>query len=387
MPCSLPPLRLLLLSTPVGPLGSGLGGGVELTLKNMAGVLQKRGHSVCVVAPEGSVLPGIVLEPIAGQLQETAQTQSRDTPITMQPNSVLAEMWDYARRVENSYDLIVNFGYDWLPFYLTPFFSRPIAHLVSMGSLSTAMDQAIERVVLAFPGTIGVHSRTQAATFGFAHYCRPLGNGLDLSLYQFQEKPDKALAWVGRISPEKALEDGVAAAQKTGLPLKILGKIQDQRYWQWVQQTYPQAPISYMGFRSTTELQEILRSCRALLMTPRWVEAFGNVAIEALACGVPVIAYDRGGPAEIIRDGITGWLVEPDSVVGLVAAIARIDEIDRRACRLSAEKAYSLEAWGDRLEAWFEDILNRWRSRRARLQSMKSLSTKSQNLNPPGQRP
>jgi len=49
-------------------------------------------------------------------------------------------------------------------------------------------------------------------------------------------------------------------------------------------------------------------------MTPRWMEAFGNVAIEALACGVPVIAYRRGGPAEIVQDGQTGFLVEPDSV-------------------------------------------------------------------------
>jgi UDP-glucose:tetrahydrobiopterin glucosyltransferase len=62
-------------------------------------------------------------------------------------------------------------------------------------------------------------------------------------------------------------------------------------------------------------------------MTPRWVEAFGNVAIEALACGVPVIAYRRGGAAEIITDGKTGFLVEPDSIEGLVAAIDRLDEI------------------------------------------------------------
>ena len=68
---------------------------------------------------------------------------------------------------------------------------------------------------------------------------------------------------------------------------------------------------------------------RPLLMTPKWVEAFGNVAIEAMACGVPVIAYRRGGPAEIVVDGETGFLVEPDDVDGMVAAVGRIDEIDR----------------------------------------------------------
>jgi UDP-glucose:tetrahydrobiopterin glucosyltransferase len=92
-------------------------------------------------------------------------------------------------------------------------------------------------------------------------------------------------------------------------------------------------------------------------MTPKWVEAFGNVAIEALACGVPVIAYRRGGPAEIIEHGKSGWLVEPDSIAGLVEAIAHLDQIDRCACRQRAEANYSMTAMGDRIEGWFRDIL------------------------------
>lgn len=92
-------------------------------------------------------------------------------------------------------------------------------------------------------------------------------------------------------------------------------------------------------------------------MTPRWVEAFGNVAIEALACGVPVIAYRRGGPAEMIQHGKTGWLVEPDSIVALSEAIARIDQIDRHTCRQQADAEYSLAAMGDRLEQWFATML------------------------------
>jgi UDP-glucose:tetrahydrobiopterin glucosyltransferase len=351
-----PPLKLLLLSTSVGALGSGLGGGVELTLRNIAQALMQRGHGVQVVAPTDSVLESIPLVLIPGELQVTAQTQERDAPIALPDNSVLANMWDFARRVQREYDLLLNFAYDWLPFYLTPFFDRPIAHLVSMGSLSAAMDRIIERVAIDFPGTIGVHSRAQAATFVFADRCRVLGNGLDLSLYQFRETPDQALAWVGRIAPEKGLEDAIAAAQRTGMPLKIFGVMQDEAYWQQLLQTYADAPIAYSGFLPTAQLQQALGRCQGLLMTPRWVEAFGNVAIEALACGVPVIAYQRGGPAEIVQHGQTGWLVEPDSVAGLVAAIARLSEIDRRACRQQAEASYSLAAMGDRIEQWFRDI-------------------------------
>lgn len=346
-------LKLLLLSTSVGALGSGLGGGVELTLQNIAQALIQQGHQIFVVAPIGSVLKDIPLVQTPGDLQVTAQTQGRNEPIAMPENSVLANMWSYARRVQGDYDLLLNFAYDWLPFYLTPFFSRPIAHLVSMGSLNRVMDQIIDQVAIEFPGSIGVHSHAQAATFAFANQCRVLHNGLDLSLYQFCGEPEQTLAWVGRIAPEKGVEDAIAAAQSAGLPLKIWGTIQDAAYWEKLRS----ANVQYCGFLPTQQLQQELGRCLGLLVTPRWVEAFGNVAIEALACGVPVVAYRRGGPAEIVRDGKTGWLVEPDSIKGLVTAIARLGEIDRLACRQQAEAEYSLAAMGDRVEQWFWEVL------------------------------
>ena len=350
-------LNLLFVSTSVGPLGSGLGGGVELTLNNLAQALVQAGHRVQIVAPLGSQLPGFDLVEIAGDGQPTAQTAGRDAAVVLPANSVLANMWDYARRVQGQYDLILNFAYDWLPLYLTAFFQIPIAHLISMGSLTDAMDRVIEQVAQQFPGTIAVHSQAQAETFPCADRCRPIGNGFDLSLYQFQPQPDPVLGWVGRIAPEKALEDALAAAQQTRLPLKIWGVIQDAEYWQQLCQAYPAATTQYAGFLPTAELQQAIGRCQALLMTPRWIEAFGNVAIEALACGVPVIAYRRGGPAEIVQHGETGWLVEPDSIAGLVQAIQQIDQIDRRACRQYAEQEYSLVAMGERVEAWFADML------------------------------
>lgn len=351
-------LKLLLISTPVGPLGSGIGGGVELTLLNLAKILQQRGHQVTVVAPESSILESINLVEISGNLQIMAQSQDRETPIILPPDSVLERMWDYARQVQNNYDLIVNFSYDWLPLYLTPFFEIKILHWISMGSLTTAMDNIIKTTIEQFPKAVCFHTKTQAETFNFSQKnCIFLQSGINLEQYQFCAKPKNQLAWLGRIAPEKALEDAVLAAKITGIPLKIMGKIQDESYWQKINQDYPDAPIEYLGFLSTNELQKHLRECQALLMTPRWVEAFGNVAIEALACGVPVIAYRRGGPTEIVREGETGWLVEPDSVEGLVEAIQKLDKIDRLCCRKQAETEYSLEVWGDRVEKWLFEVI------------------------------
>ncbi|MEG5001350.1 glycosyltransferase family 4 protein [Microcoleus sp. B4-D4] len=349
-------LKLLFLSTSVGQLGSGLGGGVELTVLNIAKELHRRGHKIIVVAPVGSVLESIPVIEIAGDLQGTAQTQDYNDSIVMPADAVLANMWEYARQVQDEWDVIVNFAYDWLPFYLTPFFRTPIAHFISMGSLVRSLDRIAEQTAAQFPGTIGVYTASQAETFAFAAECQLLGSGIDLSLYEFCSQPESKLAWLGRIAPEKGLEDAVAAAKITGIPLKIMGKMQDEDYWQKICADYPDAPVEYLGFLTTIQMQEQVRQCRALLMTPRWVEAFGNVAIEALACGVPVIAYERGGPAEIVRDGHTGFLVEPDSVNGLVGAIARLDQIDRSACRRQAEVEYSLEALGDRFQHWFNSI-------------------------------
>jgi UDP-glucose:tetrahydrobiopterin glucosyltransferase len=350
-------LNLLFVSTPVGPIGSGLGGGVELTLRNIAQAMQQRGHRVEVLAPVGSVLAETTGIAVSGALQPTAQTQGRQSAISFPGDSVLANLWDQARQIQHQYDGLLNFAYDWLPFYLTPFFDRPIAHLVSMGSLTEAMDQIIGQTLDRFPGTIGVHSRAQAATFPFGERCRCLENGLDLSLYQFRSKSENYLAWVGRIAPEKGIEDAIAAAQEAGISLKIWGAMTDQAYWQTVCQRYPNGNFSYEGFCATDELQEGLGHCRGLLMTPKWIEAFGNVAIEALACGVPVIAYRRGGPAEIVQHGKTGWLVEPDSISGLAEAIAQLDQIDRLVCRQQAEARFSMQAMGERVETWLTEIL------------------------------
>ncbi|WP_338430821.1 glycosyltransferase family 4 protein [Synechococcus elongatus] len=344
--------RFLFVSTPVGPLGSGRGGGVELTLPNLAKALIQQGHQVTVLAPAGSVLPDLPLETVPGTWQSTAQSHGRATPAEIPAESVLAQMWEWVRQQQAQFDLILNFAYDWLPFYLTPFLTTPVAHLVSMGSLSEVMDQAIATTLDRVPGSIAVHSQAQAATFPFGDRCLCIGNALDLSTYNFNPEPEPVLGWVGRLAPEKGLEDAIQAAQQAGLPLRVWGALTEPDYWQTLQQRFGDRAVSYQGFVSTAELQQGLGRCQGLLMTPKWVEAFGNVAIEALACGVPVIAYARGGPLEIIEQGKSGWLVEPDRIEALVDAIGQLSAIDRQRCRERAEAEFSLVAMGRRLEAW-----------------------------------
>ncbi len=351
--------RILFLSTPVGALGSGVGGGVELTLQNAAKALIARGHQVEIVAPKGSATKVAKLTQIAGRSQASAQMQAGDDPPPVFPlDSVLVNMWRYAGASQQAFDLIFNFAYDWLPLYLTSFFHCPVVHWVSMAALSDEMDRMVSQTVDLNPYAVAVNTRACADTFSAGNRLLVMGKGIDVAQYQFVAQPAKpSLAWVGRVSPEKGLEDAAEVAQRTGLPLHIFGLIQDEDYWEAIQASFPAAQLRYEGFLPTEQLQEKLGRCSALLMTPRWVEAFGNAAIEAFACGVPVISYRSGGLTEIVREGKTGFLVDMGDVKGLVAAVAKIGEISRYACRRQLEEEYSLEVWGARLETWFEQAL------------------------------
>jgi UDP-glucose:tetrahydrobiopterin glucosyltransferase len=358
--------RILIISTPVGPLGSGVGGGVELTLHSLVLGLTGRGHAVQVLAPEHSLQVGTVVHQMPGALQESAHTAGRDTPVVISAHGVLPAMCEWARRHQDDFDVILNLAYDWLPYYLTPFFATtPLAHLVSMATLSDVMDDVIERAAALRPSNVAMHSHAQADTFPTLAGVVPIvGSGVTVERYDMHISADEPrhLGFIGRISPEKGLIDVVAVAEASGLPLKVWGLMQDRSVWEEAIAAHPTAQVSYEGFLPTDDLQAAIGGCAAIVMAPKWVEAFGNVAIEAMATGVPVISYRRGGPAEIIVDGETGFLVEPDDIDGLIAAVGRIDELDRVECRQRVEEEYSIEAYAARIEKWLDAVIECHRS-------------------------
>lgn len=351
-------LTILVVSTPVGSIGSGKAGGVELTIKNIVSNLSARGHIIDVVAPLGSELVCRNLHLVAGNFSELAQNCPNQDTVVIPDNSILEKMWEYARQVQHNYDLVINFAYDWLPLYLTPFFERPVAHWISMSCISSVMDHMVTKTVQMFPKTLAVNTLSSASTFQAKEQLLIMGKGIDLQKYSFVEEPKtKNLAWAGRISPEKGLGDAIEAAILFGRKIDIFGVIQDHDYWQSIQNKYPTSVYNYHGFLPTSDFQSKLGNCTCLLMTSHWIEAFGNVVIEALACGVPVITYNQGGPAEIIEHGVTGWLVEPKSITALAEHLPKIKQINRHNCRLSVENKFSLNAFTDRIEFWFKDIL------------------------------
>jgi len=354
-------MRIIFLSTSVGPLGSGIGGGVELTLRTLALGLADRGHEVTVVAPRGSVLAlpsteRVRLVEVDGVLHVPSQTLDRSSALVVPENSVLVNMWKTVTQLAagESHDVVLNFAYDTHPFLHASECTVPTAHLVSMGSLSDEMDHAVTTAVRAIPQSVAMHSRAQADSFGaeISSATTIVASGVNLDAYNFVANPTSDLALVARISREKGIVDAFEVAEQSGRVLRVFGVMEDETAWQEAVARYPRARVDHHGFLPTHQLQSSLGQCAALIMVHHWVEAFGNVAIEALACGVPVITYDRGGPAEIVRDGVTGFVVPVDRPSAVVEAVAKIGSIDRARCRADAQERFSASAFAQRVEDW-----------------------------------
>jgi len=358
-------MRIVLISTPIGFLGSGKGGGVELTLNSLVSGLLSLGHSVDVIAPKNSSLyesnEKAKLHFVEGEDQISWQHQNYNSPVSIPDNSLLAGMLEKGLDIAKKADVLLNMSYDWLPIWMTLNLKIPIAHVISMGSESAVISNLISKVYAKYPNNFAFHSKMQASDYPFIRKPTIIGNGFNLDNYIFQDSVKGPLAWVGRVAPEKGLEDAVYVANQLGEKLKVWGFIEDEMYASKIEKSFPQGAIDWMGFLSTYELQKELGKCRGLLNTPKWNEAYGNVVVEALACGVPVIAYKRGGPSEIIQHGQTGYLANPEDKKNMLYFVEIIEKIKRKKCREWVEKNASTDIFANKVVNWLNKVIHEYK--------------------------
>ncbi len=353
-------MRIVLISTPIGFLGSGKGGGVELTLNSLVSGLISLGHSVEVVAPKNSKLNEsnvkAKLHVVEGEDQISWQHQNYNSPVSIPDNSLLAGMLEKGLDIAKEADILLNMSYDWLPIWMTLNVDIPFVHIISMGSESSVMNNLISKVYAKYPNNFAFHSKIQAKDYPFIKKPIVVGNGFKLDNYIFQDSVNGPLGWVGRVAPEKGLEDAAFVASELGEKLNVWGFIEDETYALKIERTFPKGTIDWRGFLATDALQKELGKCRVLINTPKWNEAYGNVVVEALACGVPVIAYKRGGPSEIIQHGQTGFLADPDDKKNMISYVEIIKKIERKKCREWVEKNASTDIFANKVVNWLNKV-------------------------------
>jgi len=202
-------------------------------------------------------------------------------------------------------------------------------------------------------------------------------HGIDLSAYDFSPNPSESLIHFGRIMEDKGSDIAIQVAKTVGMPLMLATSMVranrsqsffDEKIAPFVDGTMVQA----VGFLQAKEKSAYIGQGKAFLFPLQWEEPFGMVMIESMACGTPVIAYNRGSVSEIVQDGVTGFIVDPDGgdrpnkgnwvikkqgVEGLVEAIKRIGEIDRSACKKLVEEKFTVDTMTRGYEQVYESIL------------------------------
>ena len=192
------------------------------------------------------------------------------------------------------------------------------------------------------------------------NYIRTVHNGINFEEFSFGEGRGSYLAYAGRIHPDKGVHHAIELAQRTGMPLKFAGIIQDNCREYYEQQIAPHINgknIAYLGNLSPAGVQQLVANATAYVGLIEWDEPFGLSIAEAMACGTPAIATPRGAHPEIVKDGLTGILV--GSVDEAVDRFAEIGTIDRQHCREVARSIFSLEAMVSGYLEAYEKVLSK----------------------------
>jgi glycosyltransferase involved in cell wall biosynthesis len=184
-------------------------------------------------------------------------------------------------------------------------------------------------------------SNRQRLPLSWANWQETVYHGVPEKLYTLNESPGGYLAFLGRISPEKRVEDAIEVAKRAGIPLKIAAKVDktDREYYETIIKPLLHDGVEFIGEIGELEKNEFLGNALALLFMIDWPEPFGLAMIESLACGTPVIARNRGSVPEIIEQGATGFVV--DNVEEAGKAVRRIGQLSRKRCRESFDKRFS----------------------------------------------
>lgn len=307
-------------------------GGTERVVSYLTEELVRQGHEVTLFA-SGDSLTGAEL---ASSCPEALRLSCKCTDPLIYHMLMLEQL---ARR-SHEFDFI-HFHIDYLHFPISR--RQNIPQITTLhGRLDLADLVPLYREFHEMP-VISI-SDSQRRPLPWLNWQGTVYHGLPKNLYKLHEEAGRYLLFLGRISPEKGVDDAIEIARRAGRDIKIAAKVDraDREYFaQVIQPLLDQPHVDFVGELGDREKDELVGGALALLTPVNWPEPFGLVMIEALACGTPVIAYPRGSVPELIDHGSTGFLV--GGIEEAAAAVDQVIGLDRRHCRRVFEQRFSAE--------------------------------------------
>ncbi|GLU32017.1 glycosyltransferase family 4 protein [Trinickia caryophylli] len=321
-------------------------GGIERVVSWLTEALVECGHDVTLFASGDSST--------RGRLVKACPSALRLIEDTADPQAFHFAMLEQVVHMSAEFD-VVHFHTDYQSF--------PFARRLSSAHLTTLhwrLDlPGLEPLYRAFSDVPLVSiSQAQRAPLPWADWIGTVYHGLPVDQFSLGDGRGGYLAFLGRIAPSKRPDLAIEIAERADIPIKIAAKIDNGDRWYYdgdIEPLFRDPRVEYRGELGDHEKNGFLGSARALLFPIDWPEPFGLVMIEALACGTPVIAFNRGSVPEIIEHGVTGFVV--DDVQGAVDALARLPEIDRAACRAAFEQRFTVDRMTDDYAALYTKLV------------------------------
>jgi glycosyltransferase involved in cell wall biosynthesis len=248
----------------------------------------------------------------------------------------ISELFDHA----GEFDIIHN-HFDFLPLTYAGLVDTPV--LTTIHGFSSP---DILPVYKKYNGSTSYVAISHSDRSPELDYVETIYHGIDLDAFDFQPQPDDYLLFFGRIHPDKGVREAIEIAKACNKPLIIAGIIQDRSYHQqYVKPHLDNHQVTYVGSVGSTQRNRLLGKAAALLHPIHFDEPFGLSVVEAMACGTPVIAFNRGSMPELIEHGVNGFLVADKQQA--IEQVDRITTIQRRDCRRIVEERFTVDRMVD----------------------------------------
>jgi glycosyltransferase involved in cell wall biosynthesis/quercetin dioxygenase-like cupin family protein len=242
----------------------------------------------------------------------------------------ISELFEHA----DKFDIIHN-NFDFLPLTYTGLIPTPVVTTIHGFS-----SPGILPVYKKYNGKVFYVSISNADRSPDLDYVKTIHHGIDIKLFHFEPEPDDYLLFFGRIHHDKGAKEALEIARACNKKLILAGIIQDQDYYrQHIEPHLDNDNAVYVGSADPVQRNQLLGKAGVLLHPIQFNEPFGLSVIESMACGTPVIAFNKGSMPELIENGKNGFLVK--TVNEAIEATAHINDIDRSDCRRHVEKYFT----------------------------------------------